>query len=36
MADSYELSEDEAWQIALNDHPDLQQAFEEGTLLDCT
>ena len=26
------LSEDEAWEIALEDHPDLRKAWEEGAL----
>ena len=34
MARETELSEDEAWEIALNDHPEYRQAYLDGTLPD--
>ncbi len=32
MAEEELLGEAEAWQIALKDHPEFRQAFEDGTL----
>ena len=34
MPDEHKLSEDEAWETALNDHPELRRAWEAGTLPD--
>ena len=34
MPKEHELSEDEAWEVALNDHPELRRAMDEDTLPD--
>ena len=34
MPREHELSEDEAWEIALKDHPEFQRAMDEDTLPD--
>ncbi len=34
MPKDHELSEGEAWEIALNDHPELRRAMDENTLPD--
>ena len=34
MAKKRELSEDEAWEIAVNDHPEYRKGIEDGTLPD--
>ena len=36
MPDQRELSEDEAWEIAVNDHPEYKRALDEDTLPDET